>query len=109
MLKKHFRGYPEMISFSSRYFYQNELQAMKIRGKPIDEVLEFFEIEHDGLIDQFKNTNEQEARAILDRVIKQLDEGDHRSVAVISPFTEQQPLISKIFSEHEKYQDCSGC
>ena len=49
MLKKHFRGYPEIIGFSSKYFYGGSLQAVKIRGKPIDEVIEFVELEHDGL------------------------------------------------------------
>ena len=108
MLKKHFRGYPEMISFSSKYFYGHELQAMKIRGKPIDEVLEFVKLEHDGNFDIHKNTNEQEANKILELVLEQLDSEDFRSVAVITPFTEQQTLISKVFSEHEKYEEILG-
>lgn len=103
MLRKHFRGYPEMISFSSKNFYGNALQAMKIRGKAIEEVLEFVELKHNGLIDKFRNTNEQEAQEILCRVIKQLNMGDFRSIAVITPFSEQQILISRIFSEHERY------
>ena len=105
MLKKHFRGYPEMISFSSKYFYGNALQAMKIRGKPIDEILEFVKVEHNGEFDLYKNTNEQEVDEIIKLVIKQLDDGDLRTVAVITPFTEQQTLISKKFSEHERYDE----
>lgn len=105
MLKKHFRGYPEMISFSSKYFYDYALQAMKIRGKPIDEVLEFVELQHDGKLDIYKNTNQQEAEFILIRILDQLEKNDLRSVAVITPFTDQQTLISKIFSEHEKYEE----
>lgn len=104
-LKKHFRGYPEMISLSSKYFYGGGLQAMKIRGKPIEDVLEFVKIEHDGLIDRSKNTNALEVKEILERVEVQYSSGDHRSVAVITPFTEQQTLISKVFSEHPNYQD----
>ena len=104
-LKKHFRGYPEMISLSSKYFYNGGLQTMKIRGKGIEDVLEFLPIEHDGLLDLSKNTNEMEARKILERVESQYNSGDHRSVAVITPFTEQQTLISQIFSEHPNYQD----
>ena len=34
MLRKHFRGYQELISFSSKYFYDGQLQAIKVRGKP---------------------------------------------------------------------------
>ena len=104
-LKKHFRGYPEMISFSSQFFYGNSLQPMKIRGKPIQDVLEFVELEHDGKLDLHKNTNEQEIEEILNRVLNQLDNSDLRSVAVITPFTEQQTLISKIFSDHDRYQE----
>ena len=104
-LKKHFRGYPEMISLSSKYFYGGGLQAMKIRGKPIDEILQFVRIDHDGLIDPSKNTNEVEARSILEMVTAQYRSGDYRSVGVITPFTEQQTLISKIFSEDGLYDE----
>ena len=48
LLKKHFRGYPEIISFSSKYFYDNLLQTIKVRAKPIEEVITFEELEHDG-------------------------------------------------------------
>jgi len=105
MLKKHFRGYPEMISFSSKYFYGGDLQAMKIRGKSIEQVLEFIAIEHDGDFEPYKNTNHLEAMAILNRVLEQLDESNFQSVAVITPFQHQQAYISKVFSEHQKYQE----
>lgn len=105
MLKKHFRSYPEMISFSSKYFYDNDLQVMKIRGKPIGDVLEFIKVESDGKLDLYKNTNELEAATILNRILKQLDNQDMRSVAVITPFTDQQTYISKIFSDHQRYQE----
>ena len=41
-LRKHFRGYKEIISYSNKFFYQEKLQVMKIRGKAIDEVLKFY-------------------------------------------------------------------
>ena len=78
---------------------------MKIRGKPIGEVIEFVQVEDDGKFDVHKNTNELEVEEIPNRVVKQLDDDDNRSVAVITPFTEQQTLISKIFSEHERYDE----
>ena len=104
-LKKHFRGYPEMISFSSKYFYENTLQPMKIRGKPLSEVLEFIHIEPDSMFDKIKNTNEKEADLILEKIIKQLDDEDFRSVAVITPFTAQQTYISRTISNHTRYQE----
>lgn len=105
MLKKHFRGYPEMISFSSKFFYQGALQAMKIRGKPIDDVLEFVHVEYDGKIDRHRNSNRQEVELILERVLEQIDTNDLRSVAVITPHREQQTLVSKVFSEHERFDE----
>ncbi|MBQ9553443.1 hypothetical protein IJU97_00290 [bacterium] len=47
MLKKYFRGYKEIISYSNKYFYSDNLQVMKIRGQNIDDVLEFKFLKHD--------------------------------------------------------------
>jgi hypothetical protein len=44
MLRKYFRGYPELISFSWKTFYQRQLQAVKIRGLPVDDVIRFTEV-----------------------------------------------------------------
>ena len=93
MLKKHFRGYPEIIGFSSKYFYGEALQAVKIRGKPIDEVIEFVELKHDGLNEIQGNTNPLEADAIINR-LEAFGECDNPpDVCVITPFNEQQRLI----------------
>ena len=64
-LRKHFRGYPEMISFSSKHFYGDFLQVLKIRGKPIEEVLEFIEAEDLDRLETTKNASEQEAEIII--------------------------------------------
>src|SRR5664279_1986618 len=88
-LKKHFRSYPEMIRFSSKYFYGDSLQVMKIRGKPIEDVIEFDGIEHDGLVDQ-RNVNVLEAKRIIERIVELLDLDPAPSVGVITPHTEQQ-------------------
>jgi superfamily I DNA and/or RNA helicase len=57
LLKKHFRGYPELISFSSKTFYRGQLQAVKIRGKRIEDVIRFTDVVHDGRAETAKNTN----------------------------------------------------
>ena len=100
-LKKHFRSYPEMISFSSKYFYGDSLQATKIRGKPIEDVIEFDRIEHDGLVDQ-RNVNALEGRRIIDRIAELIDLEGAPSVGVITPHTEQQALIGKLVHEHPR-------
>ena len=65
LLKKHFRGYLELISFSSKTFYQGQLQAVKSRGKRIEGVIRFTDVAHDGRAETAKNTNGPEAEAIL--------------------------------------------
>lgn len=104
MLKKHFRGYPEMISFSSKYFYGNSLQPMKIRGHAISDVLEFHILEPES-IDPTRNTNSYEAEFIVERMVRQLEEEDFRSVCIITPFTEQQTYISRLVSDHKNYSE----
>jgi superfamily I DNA and/or RNA helicase len=100
-LKKHFRSYPEMIGFSSKYFYGDNLQVMKIRGKPIEDVIEFDGIEHDGLVDQ-RNVNVLEGRRIIDRLAELIDLDEPPSVGVITPHTEQQAFIGKLVHEHPR-------
>ena len=103
-LKKHFRSYPEMISFSSKYYYGNGLQVMKIRGKPIEEVIEFDAIEHDGYLDK-RNANEPEARRIIERIGELLDRDPAPTVGVITPHTEQQALIAKLAQDHGRFDE----
>jgi hypothetical protein len=103
-LKKHFRSYPEMIGFSSKYFYGGSLQVMKIRGKPIEDVIEFAPIEHDGLSDK-RNVNAPEAEHIIERVSELLDSESPPSVGVITPHTEQQAFLAKLANEHPRSEE----
>jgi superfamily I DNA and/or RNA helicase/very-short-patch-repair endonuclease len=89
-LKKHFRCYPEIISYSDKTFYANSLQCMKIRGKPIKEVIKFDVIEHDGKIDMFKNTNEMEADFIVE-MLKNMDKS--QTIGIITPHREQVTFL----------------
>ena len=108
MLKKHFRSYPELISFSSQNFYSGQLQAVKIRGEPIEDVIRFTAVDHDGRIETRKNTNAIEYDAIL-KELRRLAEFDPApSVGIITPFSEQQSLfVQKIASDpdSELFQD----
>lgn len=97
MLKKHFRGYPENISFSNRYFYSNALQVMKVRGKKIDEVLKFTVIKHDGKVEARPNTNLPEAEFIISELRKLASKNDTRnSIGIITPHTNQQKYIFEL-------------
>jgi hypothetical protein len=103
-LKKHFRSYPEMIGFSSKYFYNDSLQVMKIRGKSVEEVIEFDAIDHDGLIDQ-RNVNNPEAQRIVDRIVELLDDEQLQTVGVITPHTEQQAHIANLIQQHPRSEE----
>lgn len=99
MLRKHFRSYQELISYSSQTFYGSQLQAIKIRGVPVDEVIRFDQIDV-GDAKTTRGTNEAEARFILLQLLELLEEDDPPTVGVITPFREQQTLLSKMLFSH---------
>lgn len=100
MLRKHFRGYPELISYSSKYFYDGALQAIKVRSIPLDEVFHFEVLQHDKRAESKKNTNSMEAERIIEILGELLEEESPPSVAIITPHTEQVALISALVSRH---------
>jgi hypothetical protein len=104
MLKKHFRSYPENISFSNKYFYQNALQVMKIRGKKIEDVLKFTVLEHDGKQEPRPNTNLPEAEFILSELRKLADKNDtSNTIGIITPHTNQQRYIFELVRNDPNY------
>ena len=99
MLRKHFRGYRELISYSSKYFYRNDLQAIRIRGKPIEDTIKFSFIEHDGKQELVRNINTLECDFILNQLHQLKAEGSCCSVGIITPHTNQQKLIASAVSD----------
>jgi very-short-patch-repair endonuclease len=104
-LRKHFRGYPEMISFSSRYFYENSLQVLKIRGKHISEVIEFVENDEPDALEIIAKANTWEADVIIARLEELLELEEPPSAAVITPHREQQIHIARQISDHPRYHE----
>ncbi|HID26980.1 MAG TPA: hypothetical protein EYP22_03995, partial [Methanosarcinales archaeon] len=98
-LLKHFRGYKENISYSNKYFYQNNLQVMKIRAKPINEVLKFSFVKHDGKVEVYQNTNIPEAEFITKELKKLKEIDSNKSVCIITPHTNQQKLLMEMISK----------
>lgn len=96
MLRKHFRGYAELISFSSKYFYNGQLQAIKIRAKPIEDVIRFTIVESTDKPEEFRNVNSAEANFILAHLKELLAKDDELTVGIITPFREQQEYLSRI-------------
>lgn len=91
-LSKYFRGYKEIISFSNTHFYRNSLQVMKIRGKPIDDVLRFTYVAHDRR-ELVPNTNTAEVEFIVSELRKLKEAKSSLSVGLITPHTNQQKLL----------------
>jgi very-short-patch-repair endonuclease len=98
-LLKYFRGYKETISYSNKYFYQDNLQVMKIRGKPIDDVLKFSFIEHDGKEEIYRNANTPEIEFIIEELRKLKENNSNSSVCIITPHTNQQKLFMEMISK----------
>jgi len=95
MLMKYFRGYKEIISYSNKNFYQDSLQVMKIRGKAVEDVIQFSFIKHDGKTEILINTNRMEIEDIISKLKNLKMLGSKSSVGIITPHTNQQKLISE--------------
>lgn len=100
-LLKHFRGYKEIISYSNKYFYQDSLQVMKIRAKPVDEVIKFTFIKHDGKKELIQNTNLLEVERVISELKKIKDSEQLLSVGIITPHTNQQKLLVEKINKME--------
>ena len=105
MLRKHFRGYQELIGFSSRYFYNGELQAIKIRNVAIADTIRFDIVDASAPKEQLRNVNQAEADFILEALAELLDNEQPPTVCVITPFREQQQYISRLVLNHERGED----
>lgn len=103
-LKKHFRGYIEIIDYSNKTFYDKSLQVMKIRGKSIKDVIQFYYVKPDDLHEKFKNTNQAEVNFILAELERLKDEGFKGTVGIITPFTNQQKVITNQVYESANWQ-----
>ena len=84
-----------MISLSSKYVYPDGLQALKIRGKPISDVIEFVETEEPEAFELTENSNSQEADIIFERLRKMVESEEPPSVAIITPFRQQVSYLQK--------------
>lgn len=104
MLRKHFRSYQELIGYSSGTFYGHQLQAIKIRSVPVDEVIRFAQVDPTGK--KFtRGINEAEGDFILERLLELVEEEEPPTVGVITPFREQQTYLSKRLFGHERGAD----
>jgi hypothetical protein len=102
MLKKHFRGYKEHISYSSKYFYNNEIQAIRLRSPELKnkDIIKFDIIDAKNREDTIGNSNKSEAEFIIKQLEKLKKDGYKGTVGIITPFADQQKLLSTLISRH---------
>ena len=100
MLRKYFRGYAEHISYSNKFFYGGELQAIRLRTQSIGDTLRFTVLPDDGLVDATDNVNSREADFILGELALMKEQGETKSVGIITPHTNQQKHIAAKISGH---------
>ncbi|MEK3704083.1 AAA domain-containing protein [Paenibacillus sp. FSL R7-0198] len=100
-LKKHFRGYMELIGYSNKNFYKESLQVMKIRGLDLHEVIKFHVIKDISEKENKKNINISEANFILDEVTKLKNVGFKGTVGIITPFAHQHKYLTDLFYSNE--------
>ncbi len=98
-LLKYFRGYKEIISYSNKYFYQDSLQVMKIRGKAIDNVIKFSFVKAGEIDELYPNTNVKEVEFIISELKRLKEEDRSDSVGIITPHTNQQKLLVDMISK----------
>jgi very-short-patch-repair endonuclease len=66
---------------------------MKIRGKPIEDVIKIEVIDHDGKFDENKNTNELEIKHIISKLKEFKEKNIEQSLGIITPHREQVTLL----------------
>jgi len=97
-LKKHFRGYPEHIEYCSKTFYNSDLQAIRMRIKPISEIIKFEYT--DALSEEDGNYNKKETEIIIKHLEKLKEKKTLTTVGIITPFSDQQKYLSSQISKN---------
>ena len=100
MLRKHFRGYKEHISYCSKTFYENNLQAIRINSKPIDDIIKFTILDEGEF--ETGNINKVEANFIIKKLEDMIKENKNNSIGIITPFKDQQSYITELISKHDE-------
>jgi len=104
MLRKHFRSYAELIGYSSGHFYNHQLQAIKIRSVALSDIVRFDQVEvSSGMAT--RGTNKAECEFILDKLLELLEEEEPPTIGIITPFREQQTLLTKRLFSHPSGQE----
>lgn len=95
-LKWHYRSrYEQLIAFSNRYFYDNDLVTFPSSVKDQQWVgVDYYCVE-DGIFDHRSRNNRKEAEFIVDLIYKNIELYPERSLGVVAFSISQQDLIDR--------------
>ncbi len=108
-LKWHYRSrYEQLISFSNKNFYDNDLvtfPSSKADAKGVG--VDFFYV--NGVFDRKSKTNRDEAERIVDLVFENIQKYPNRSLGVVAFSISQQNLIDKLIykrrQQHAEFEE----
>ncbi len=101
MLDEHFRSKPELIQFSNKKFYNQQLKLMRQKPAAVDDnPIEL--IFCDGVYNNGKNRSEAQAvLAKLNSILQSYErQGITPSIGILSPFREQVQILNKLLTRH---------
>lgn len=105
MLRKHFRSPQELIGFSSETFYGHQLQAIKVRGLPLEDTIRFDVVSPSEGGEPLRNVNKAEAAFILEKLQAMLQDEVPPTVGIITPFREQQVYLTRELTHVQEWPD----
>ena len=102
-LKWHYRSrFEQLISFSNKNFYQNDLVTFPSSKKDALGVgVDYFYV--DGIFDRSTKTNRVEAEKIVDLVFENIEKYPERSLGVVAFSISQQNLIDKLIMRRRQF------
>lgn len=101
-LKWHYRSrYEELISFSNKNFYENDLVTFpSSQTNKVGIGVDFFHV--NGTFDRKSKTNRAEAEKIVDLVFENIEKYPERSLGIVAFSISQQNLIDKLISSRRQ-------
>ncbi|KHD35767.1 ATPase AAA [Clostridium acetobutylicum] len=104
LLREHFRCVPEIIGFSNMVSYSNEIIPLRYpkAKEAFSEPVKVVKVK-DGLKDNIRQTNENEAKAIVNSIIECCSDTkyDNMTMGVISLLGEQQSELIESMLRHK--------